>query len=59
MSQFTTVVLKVHFTEKIVVELSKKNGFGIRDPEKIYPGSRGQEGTGSATLLVNGTVYLW
>jgi hypothetical protein len=26
-------------------------GTGIRDPDKTYPGCRGQKGTGSATLL--------
>jgi hypothetical protein len=26
---------------------SQKYGFGIRDPEKTYSGSRGQKGTGS------------
>ncbi len=36
------------FTQKIVTKLSKY-GFGIRDPEKTYSGSRirGQKGTGS------------
>jgi hypothetical protein len=34
---------------------SKKNGFGIRDPEKTYSGSRIQgsnPGSGSATLII-------
>ncbi len=29
---------------------SQKYGFGIQDPEKTSPGSRGQKGSGSATL---------
>jgi hypothetical protein len=42
------------FTQKIVSKLSKiwvwDPGSEIRDPEKTYYGSRGQKGTGSATL---------
>ncbi len=34
------------FTQNIVTKLSNY-GFGIRDPEKTYSGSRGQKGTGS------------
>jgi hypothetical protein len=32
---------------------SQKYGFGIRDPEKTYPGSRGQKGTGSRIRIRN------
>jgi hypothetical protein len=45
------------FTQKIFTKLSKiwvwDPGSEIRDPEKTYPGSRGQKGPGSgyATLL--------
>jgi hypothetical protein len=43
-------------TQKLSLS-SKKYGFGIRDPEKTYPGSRGQKapdpGSGSATLQIS------
>jgi hypothetical protein len=32
---------------------SQKYGYGIRDPEKTYPGSRGQKGTGSRIRIRN------
>ncbi len=39
---------KYFWSKKIVIPLSsQKSGFGIRDPEKNYSGSRGQKGTGS------------
>jgi hypothetical protein len=60
------------FTQKIVTKLSKiwvwDPGSEIRDPEKTYSGSRIQgskrhripdPGSGSATLLVTSTVYLF
>ncbi len=45
------------FTQKIVTKLSKiwvwDPGSEIRDPEKPYPGSRGQKGTGSRIRIRN------
>jgi hypothetical protein len=35
------------FAPKKLSLSSKKYGFGIRDPEKTYSGSRGQKGSGS------------
>jgi hypothetical protein len=35
---------------------SQKNGFGIRDPEKSYSGSRGQKGTESRIHNTDGNV---
>jgi hypothetical protein len=32
-------------------------GSEIRDPERTYPGSRGKEGPGSATLLATYRLY--
>ncbi len=53
------------FTQKIVNKLSKY-GFGIRDPGKTYPGSRGQKGTGFRIRIRNtGSaectqyIYFW
>jgi hypothetical protein len=40
------------FYLKIVTKLSKYV-FGIRDPGKTYPGSRGQKGTGSRVRIRN------
>ncbi len=40
------------FTQKLS-QSSQKYGFGIRDPEKTYSGSRGQNGTGSRIRIRN------
>ncbi len=49
------------FNPKIVPELSKiwvwDPGSEIRDPEKIYSGSRGQKGTGSGAATVIGDNF--
>jgi hypothetical protein len=44
------------FTQKLSLS-SQKYGFGIRDPEKTYSGSRGQKGNGSRIRIRN-TVYI-
>jgi hypothetical protein len=41
-----------HFPQKFSLS-SQKYGFGIRDPEKTYSGSRGQKGTGSRIRIRN------
>jgi hypothetical protein len=40
------------FTQKLSLS-TQKYGFGIRDPEKTYSGSRGQNGTGSRIRIRN------
>jgi hypothetical protein len=40
------------FTQKLSLS-SQKYGFGIRDPEKTYSGSRGQKGAGSRIRIRN------
>jgi hypothetical protein len=50
------------FTQKIVNKLSKiwvwDPGSEIRDPEKTYPGSRGQKGTGSRIRIRNTDLQI-
>ncbi len=43
------------FTPKNCLQAPKNMGLGsgIRDPEKTYPGSRGQKGTGSRIRIRN------
>ncbi len=41
------------FLPKKFSQSSQKYEFGIRDPEKTYPGSRGQKGTGSRIQIRN------
>ncbi len=49
------------FTQKIITKLSKiwvwDPGSEIRDPEKTYPGSRGQKGTGSQIRIRNTAFF--
>jgi hypothetical protein len=51
------------FTQNIVNKLSKiwvwDPGSEIRDPEKTYPGSRGQKGTGSRIRIRNTVGYAF
>jgi hypothetical protein len=35
---------------------SQKDGFGIRDPEKTYSGSRGQKSIGSRIRICNTAI---
>jgi hypothetical protein len=44
------------FTKKKLSKSPEKYGFGIRDPEKTYSGSRGRKGTGS--LIQNTAAEL-
>jgi hypothetical protein len=44
------------FLPKKLSPSSQKYGFGIRDPEKTYSGSRGQKGTGSR---IRNTAQHW
>jgi hypothetical protein len=47
-----------NFLPKKLSLSSQKYGFGIRDPEKTYPGNRGQKGTGSRIRISNTAIYF-
>ncbi len=47
-----------NFVPKKLSLSSQKYGFGIRDPEKTYSGSRGQKGIGSRIRIHNTNVRV-